>query len=153
MTDWLPQFQNALDGFARPWDDWAPTPEAITAAHNVLLELSAYPLKPSRIAPSYSSIVISFLRDNMRANIECFYDGSLAGCIAIVGQRVDVWDVKDLHESIRKIKDSLNLHELMNQLLSIQWSSGDGTFGFCPICSNAKSVGHKDNCFFVKVNE
>jgi len=67
---------------------------------------------PSRIAPSVDGgVVVSFLRDDVRANIEFFDSGEIAAAVARPGHAVRVWEIEntedDLAEAINDIRDSI----------------------------------------------
>lgn len=105
------RFRYALECFKEleaGWDGYdapALAETTIYKADQFLIYLSEqYPnLKPSRIAPSVDgSIVISFLADKIRTNIE-FFDDIILAVIAKDGQSPDVWEVKDVDQTIDKI--------------------------------------------------
>jgi len=56
-------------------------------------------------------VVVSFLRDDVRANIEFFDSGEIAAAVARPGHAVRVWEIEntedDLAEAINDIRDSI----------------------------------------------
>lgn len=111
----LCRFRYALECYKELEAGWdgndspAPTEKVLYKADQFLIYLSEqYPLfKPSRIAPSVDgSVVISFLVDKVRTNIE-FFDDIILAVIAKEGQPIDIWEVKDVDQAIDKIIEAL----------------------------------------------
>ena len=109
------RFRYALISFKDLEDGWdgndspAPTEKVLYKADQFLIYLSAkyHDLKPSRIAPSVDGgVVISFLVDKVRTNIE-FFDDIILAVIAKEGQPIDIWEVKDVDQTIDKIIEAL----------------------------------------------
>ena len=119
-SGWVTRFQRELADLRQlesGWDSYdSPPPgsDAIALAAEFLDMLWRIDdaFRPSRIAPSVDGgVVVSFLRDDVRANIEFFDSGEIAAAVAQPGHDVRVWEVEntddDLAEAIRNIRDSI----------------------------------------------
>ncbi len=108
-TPWIETFQEKLasfSGLAEGWDTYdAPRPAraAISSAWEFLEQLwnNKPSFEPTRIAPTVDgSIVISFLDDETRANIEFFDSGEIAAMISKPEEEPHIWGIDDGEESL-----------------------------------------------------
>ena len=113
---WITRFQRELAKLRHlpaGWDSYdspAPGAEAVALASDFLNLLWRHEdsVRPSRIAPSVDNgIVVSFLRDAVRANLEFFDSGEIAATIARYGMTPRVWEVENAEDAIERAIDDI----------------------------------------------
>lgn len=99
-NSWISRFSSALARFGHLPEDWnsygaaPPSQDSVLAAKEILEQLWDMRAKPSRIAPSAEEgIVISFLGESARGNIECFNTGETLAAISTADGYVKVWEI------------------------------------------------------------
>ncbi len=124
MSSWITRFQQALKAIGQlvpGWDSYdsgTPGPKALNASLDFLLLLNRdgdrEAAMPNRIAPSVDGgVVISFLRDDVRANIEFFDNGEIAAAVAKPGRDVRVWEVENTEKGLTAAIDEIR-HAIEN---------------------------------------
>lgn len=116
-TPWVKVFQEKLSKFVDlsvGWDTYdapPPAPAAIEAASKFLDHLwkTRPSFAPTRIAPTVDgSVVVSFLDDETRANIEFFDSGEIAAMRARAKEEPHIWGIGDDEESFDDAIESLS---------------------------------------------
>ena len=148
-NDWLPRFQQALKAIGQlepGWDSYdggTPGSRSSRATDDFLLLLERNNVRdpvPDRIAPSVDGgIVVSFLRDDVRANIEFFDNGEIVAAVAKPGRDVRVWEVenteKGLMSAVRAIRNAIFADQLARK-----------TYRRCLRCGIMQDVAGEDSC-------